>query len=128
MSSSYDPKYATLDDVPVTGPDPWTDADKRRALQAGESQLEADVNDGTTINSPEHIHAFASAAWANYLLAVGPKSPDSATLGDMSDEGSGRMDFAHELLAMYNRAIESINQASGDESQGTGTSFGFETY
>lgn len=114
-ATSYDPKYADVEDVPVTGPDPFTEADKRRALAAAEAQLESDVNDGEGIESPEYIHRHASASFGSYVLATGPKSPDSATLGDMADEGSGRMDFAHELLAMYDRAVESILGASDDE-------------
>lgn len=123
MSTAYSPKYIeSLGDVPLTGPDPYDDAEKHRAVRDGESKLEADVNDGTEIpaESVEHIHALAANAYASYILALGPKEPSSVMAGDLADEGSNRTAFADHLLAIYEDAVKSINAAGGDESGGGG--------
>lgn len=119
MSTSTDLyRYATLSDIPLTGPDPFTDPQKDAALAAANARLEADVNDGEVIESPEQIHTHAVSTYATYVLVVGPKSPDSATLGDLSDEGARRMEFARELRQIYEDIVESIKKSGGDEGGG----------
>lgn len=108
-------RYASLSDVPLTGPDPYSDAEKDRAIGAANARLEADVNEGEVIEAAEEIHTHAVAAYATYVLSVGPKAPDSATLGDTADEGPRRMAFAEQLRQIYQECIESITMAEGDE-------------
>lgn len=114
-------RYATKSDVPLTGPDPYTAADKDAVIESANARLEADVNDGQLIESPEEIHSHAVAAYATYLLSIGPKSPDSATLGDLADEGPRRMNFAEQLYQIYTDCVDSISKASGDEGWGEPT-------
>lgn len=127
-SSNYEPKYGTINHVPVSGPgpfesndvDPFTETEKREALAHAEAQLEADVNDGDEISTEaiERLHREAANSYASYRLVTGPASPSSARLGDFADDGSDRMDLAHEFLEMYERAVTSINAAEGDQSGG----------
>lgn len=108
-------RYAAVTDVPINGPDPYTDAEKLKALEKANAQLEADVNEGSLIDSPEEIHGHAASAYATYILSLGPKSPGSATMGDLADEGSDRMNYTLELRRIYEQAVESIVNAPGDE-------------
>jgi hypothetical protein len=117
----YTPKYISdLDEVPVTGPDPYDTSAKMRAVKQAESKLEADVNDGSVIdpNDREDIHGFAANAYASYLLALGPKAPDSMLGGDLADEGSDRTTFAEHLRQMYYDARDSIIAAADDAGDG----------
>jgi hypothetical protein len=117
-----DLKYInSLDDIPVSGDfdaSTWTDQDKLDAAEDGESKLEADVNEGSEISAPEHIHGQAAATWATYRLVVGFKSPDSQTRGDALDEGSERMAFAEAIKEDYYEYVQSITGAASDESEG----------
>lgn len=118
-----DYKYvASRDDVPVTGQGigrNWTDDEIDRAVQTGEEKLEADVNEGTEIGNPKHLHAEAAATWATYDLVKGMKPPDAATRGDSLDEGTERMEFARQLRDDYFELVESISTSEGDEGRGT---------
>lgn len=114
-------RYADIDDVPLTGPDPFEKDEKARALQRANAQLESDVNGGNRIESPEVIHNHAASSYATYVLVLGPKSPGSARAGDFADEGSERMAFAERILGMYERAVNSIiggTGSGGDETDG----------
>lgn len=116
---SFTPKYVeSIDEVPVTGPDPYTQVHKQRSIKRGEARLEADINDGDEIKNPEQIHADAANYFASYLLHLGPRDPSSVTMGDSSDEGPGRLDFADRMYELYTSTIESITGAEGDEGEG----------
>lgn len=118
-----DYKYViSRDDVPVTGQGigrNWDDDEIDRAVQSGEEKLEADVNEGSEIGNPQHLHSEAAATWATYVLARGFKSPDSVTRGDSLDEGVDRMEFARQLRQDYFELVESISTSEGDEGRGT---------
>lgn len=124
MSTAQTPKYLeSVEEVPASGPDPYSKKDKGRAIRYAESQLESDVNDGNEFDPAEieAIHESAIIHLASYRLAMDPKAPDAVTMGDMADEGPGRMDYADRLLALYDRAVDSISGASGDAGEGGGT-------
>ena len=89
-----------------------------KKAEDGESKLEADVNQGNEIGSPEAIHGNAAATWATYRLVLGMKSPDSQTRGDSLDEGAERMNIAEALKDDYHEYVHSITEARGDESEG----------
>lgn len=119
--SADDLKYIdALSDIPVTGQgigSGWTTDEKLEAAEAGEQKVEGDVNDGQEISTPSSIHGQAAATWATYQLAVGMKSPDATTRGDSLDEGTERFGFADRLKQMYDSHINTINQASGFQSE-----------
>lgn len=111
----------SLDDIPVTGEgigDDWSDAEKLKKAEDAESKLESDVNEGREIGTPEAIHGNAAATWATYRFVLGFKTPDSQTRGDSLDEGSERMAFAEALKDDYYDYVNSITNATGDESEG----------
>lgn len=114
-----DLKYIdSLGDIPLTGPDPYSDSEKLSKAEDAEVQLEADVNDGREIpeDDREHIHAVAANAYASYLLATGPEHPKDAT-SEVFAGGSGEdlMEFATELKNIYDRTIGSIEAATDDD-------------
>ena len=115
---AYSPRYLSVDDVPLTGPDEWSNDEKLARIEDAEAQLEADVNDGTPIpdSERERIHGLAVNAYATYLLATGPKAPDSMLAGDFQDEGSEREGYAEHLLRTYKRTKNSILAADEDSS------------
>ena len=119
-----EPKYLdSVEDVPSSGPDPYSRRAKGRAIRYAEAQLESDINDGNPLDPAdvEPIHKEAITFLATYRLAIDPKSPDSATMGDLADEGPGRMGYADRLLELYERAITAIGQAEGDAGEGGGS-------
>ena len=121
------PQYLdSVEDVPASGPDPYTREAKGRAIEDAEAMLEADVNDGNEFDPAdiEPIHKAAIVYYATHRLAIDPKSPDAATMGSMADEGAGRMDYADRFLELYDRTISSIGEASGDAGEGGGGAVG----
>lgn len=111
--------YVSVDDVPVIGPDPYDPEQKHSAITYAEGKLEADVNNGKTIDNPEEVHEFAANAYASFILASGPEDPADAMSGDFSDAGDDVSDFAHSLREMYRSARAGILNADDDEGEGT---------
>lgn len=123
MSTAPTPKYLDdIDDVPASGPDPYSRRAKGRAIRYAEGQFESDVNNGNefTADEIEPIHQEAIALLATHRLAIDPKAPDAATMGDLADEGAGRMDYAEKLYELYERAVDAISTAEGDAGEGGG--------
>lgn len=121
-TSENDLKYIDgLDELPVVGEDSLLSGfekdEKLEACQAGESKLEDDVNEGSTISNPGVSHSEAAAAWATYKLVVGMKAPDAATRGDSLDEGTERMQFADRVLGMYREIVDGITEAENTPGQ-----------
>lgn len=127
MSTAPSPKYLEdIEDVPSSGPDPYSRRAKGRAIRYAEAQLESDVNNGNefTADEIEPIHQEAITFLATYRLAIDPKAPDAATMGDLADEGAGRMGYADRLLELYERAVDAITDAEGDAGEGGGGEIG----
>lgn len=111
---SYNPKYVTIDDVPVASvPDDYTSEEKRDALQFAEGKLELDVNSGNRITANEIVQPMKVAIeyLATYQLTLGAENVDSVALSDLSDSGGNKSDYANEYLRMYNNIVASINNS-----------------
>lgn len=115
----YEPKYSTVSEVPLVGPDPYDESDKLDALELAEAQLESDVSDGSEIEPTEveTIHGRAAASYATYVISYGPSHPTSIQAGDFADDGSNRNRFADEMLNIYKRSVNSILDADDDAGQ-----------
>lgn len=119
-SAESDLKYIDgLDDIPVSGPDDFSDASKLQAAEVGEAKLEADVNDGVEIDesSVTVLHGEAAAAWASHKLVYGGESPTSALGGNFVD-GSNQdiAEFATSHKETYQNLVASIIDSDADES------------
>lgn len=121
IDTEYDPKYVTLGDIPIEGPDTYSNSEKRRALFEAEGEFELDVNGGQEIPQSEvyDSHKVAVANLATYHLAKTAMAPDDTTLGDMSDAGFQSLDYAETYLETYNRLIDKINSSSHAGDSGT---------
>lgn len=119
--SESDLKYIdTVGDIPITGPDLWSgdNSTKLEAAETAESKLEADVNDGHVIEDSGTLHAKAAAAYASYLLFIGPNHPEDALSGQMyGGAGEDTMEFAREVHDVYRSLRSSIEESDADESQ-----------
>lgn len=111
VETNYAPKYVDLEDVPVAGPDNYSDGAKRKAMFEAEATLELDTNDGMEILDHEITSAHRAAAMnlGTHILTHSAGSPDDITLGDMSDSGGQSMDYASKYLERYERMVEKIN-------------------
>jgi len=68
--SQYQPRYVTLDAIPLVEKRTYTDTEKREALFSAESELELDTNNGLEIEDDEitHSHQNAVANLGTYYL------------------------------------------------------------
>ena len=114
--SESDLKYIdSTDDIPVSGPDPFDKSEKLDAAEVGEARVEADVNDGATIDGATVLIREAAAAFASYRLFYGGESPTSALSGDLVDGSSNDiMELAREHKANYDSTIASIVDSEAD--------------
>ena len=118
--SESDLRYIdTLSDIPLTGPDLWSDDidAKLDAAETAEQKLEADVNDGRKLGNASALHAKAANAYASYVLFVGPEHPEDALSGQMyGGAGEDTMEFATELHNIYESLRSSIEDSTADDS------------
>lgn len=123
--SESDLKYiSSLGDIPLSGPDAWSnDKDaKLKAAEAAESLLEARVNGGQEISSVESIHRTAANAYASYILLSGVEHPNSAQSGDFySGSNEDVAEVASEMKNIWEDNIAAIQQAEHDEGTGSAT-------
>lgn len=117
--ATYDPKYVDPDGIPISGPDDYTQSQKRRALFQAEAQFEGDVNSGVELDPDEvgQIHRAAVQALGTYKLVQGASAPDSTTLGDLADGGDRRETYAEQFEEDYNDFVETINSRVGSDSE-----------
>lgn len=114
------PAYGAIDDVPLSGPDPWDDPEKEKKILEAEALLESRVNDGNVIENPETIHALAANAYASYILLSGIEHPNAAQAGDfMSGSNEDVAEVASEMKNIWEDAVSSILDAEADESSST---------
>lgn len=115
-----DLKYIdSLGDIPLTGPDLWTDDSdaKLDAAETAEAKLEADVNDGNEIGEITSLHTKAANAYASYILFIGPEHPEDALSGQLAGgSGDDVMEFATEVHSVYRSLRSSIEDSGADES------------
>lgn len=112
-SSTYEPIYADLTDVPIDGPDTYSETEKRKALFGAEARLEGDINDGKEIPHEKRtkLHRIAVANLATYYLSRGAEDPASVRLGDLADSGQRITDYSNEYLNEYDRLVKSIEDS-----------------
>ena len=120
-TTAYEPKYTSLENVPLGSFD-YPDDEKRQAIARAESRLEADVNDGEEIQSPEGIHADAVENLATFRLLRPATGPTEARYGETAEYGENQLDYLQTYKQEYEEIVEAINAAEGDEGEGSGES------
>lgn len=111
VEDDYQPKYVdSLYDVPISGPDDYSDEDKRKALFHAEAQLELDVNDGEEIANGDIVDAHRVAAMnlATHILTHSAEDPADVTLGDMASGGGNLVEYSSRYLEAYNMLVDKI--------------------
>lgn len=113
IENDYRPRYVELEDVPVAGPDDYTDSEKRLALHSAESELDLDVNGGDPIPSSDLVEAHETAVvnLATHYLTHAAEEPSDVTLGDMADGGGQVNSYSSQYLDTYLRIIEKLKDA-----------------
>jgi hypothetical protein len=112
IEDSYTPRYVEdLDDVPVTGPDDYSDSDKRLALYHAEARLELDVNEGKQIDQSNVIEAHRSAAayLTTHILTHAAEEPSDITLGDMYRTDTS--DYSSHFEDTYLELVENLQES-----------------
>lgn len=122
---AYSPKYISLQEVPVRQvPDDYDDSEKEDAIEFAETSLELDVYSGEEIPEEDRIPQIVAAVKqkATCELVKGAEDPTSTKLGDLSDDGSTKSDYADSFCDRYDEIVEKINESGilGPES-GTST-------
>lgn len=116
-----DLKYIdSLDDIPLSGPDPWEQGEKLKAAESAESLLEARANNGRPITAVESIHRTAANAYASYILLSGAEHPNAAQSGDFySGSNEDVAELASEMRNIWQDALTGILEADHDEGDPT---------
>lgn len=111
---AYSPKYVPLEDVPVRQvPDDYDKSEKEDALEFAESSLELDVYDGQTIPEEDRTTQVIAAVKqkATCELVKGAEDPTSMKLGDLSDDGTNKTDYANSFCDRYDEIVDKINDS-----------------
>lgn len=120
VDQDYEPRYVgDLSNVPISGPDDYTDEEKRKALFHAETELELDVNDGEQIatSSVKDIHKLAVMNLATHVLTHAAEEPSDVTLGDMADGGGTITEYSSRYGDAYDTLIDKIvSTGAGDSS------------
>ena len=118
----YQPKYTTLEDVPL-GSATYDDPDIRDAIERAESRLENEVNDGVEL--PEHLRGSTAADavenLATYRLLRPATGPGEKRYGEVAEYGDNQLDYLQTFKEDYRAARDSLIQVGeeeGDESGG----------
>ena len=104
---AYSPKYVNVQEIPVQIPDDYSSEDKHSALELAESAAESDLNDGSEFTNSQVIPAVEAAIKqkATCELAKGAEDPNSAKLGDLSDEGTTKSAYAMTFCDRYDEMV-----------------------
>lgn len=118
---TYSPTYVNLQEVPVRQvPDDYDQEEKQDALEVAEGSLELDLYDGDEIPEDKRIPQIAIAVKqkATCELVKGAEDPTSTKLGDLSDDGSNKADYAQTFCDSYDDIVDKINDSGilGEES------------
>lgn len=107
---AYSPRYVDRGEVPVQIPDDYTDREKNAALEFAESSIDLDINDGDTLDAELVTPLVKSAVKqkATCELAKGAQDPDSVTLGDLSDQGTTKTDYAQSFCDRYDEIVAKL--------------------
>lgn len=107
---SYSPRYVPTEEIPVQVPDDYSDYEKISALEVAESSLELDLNNGSMIPSGEldNLMKAAIKQKATCELVKGADDPNDVTLGDISDDGTTKQDYAMVFCDRYDELVDKI--------------------
>lgn len=111
----YTPQYVDVSDIPMQIPDDYTDAKKFQALEVAEATAELDLNDGGSLTDvpanlmPKVRTAIKQKATAE--LAESAEDPNDVTLGDLSDDGTTKQDYANQYQEQYESLISKIRNS-----------------
>jgi hypothetical protein len=111
---AYSPKYVNLEEVPVRQvPDDYDKSEKEDALEFAETSIELDINDGATIEPEDRVQSVVAAIKqkATCELVKGAEDPTSTKLGDLSDDGSNKTDYANSFCERYDEIVDKINNS-----------------
>lgn len=103
----YTPRYIERQDVPVQIPDDYNEREKNAALEFAESSVELDLNDGEQIEADKMTPMVKAAIKqkATCELAKGADDPNSTKLGDLTDEGTNKVDYAQSFCNRYDELV-----------------------
>jgi hypothetical protein len=111
----HTPQYVDVSDIPMQIPDDYTDAQKFDALEVAEAAAELDLNDGGSLNDiPPNLMSKVRTAIkqkATAELAESAEDPDDVTLGDLSDDGTTKQDYADQYHEQYESLISKIRNS-----------------
>ena len=107
---AYTPRYTTREEIPVQVPDNYTEREKNAALEMAEASLELDLADGAEIpqGSVSSMMEAAVKQKATCELVKGADDPNSAKLGDLTDDGTTKRDFAQTFCDRYTELVGKI--------------------
>ena len=110
---TYSPRYVNRQDVPVQIPDDYSEREKNAALEMAESSIDLDLNDGEQLPTEKVTPLVKSAIKqkATCELAKGAEDPNSTQLGDLSDDGTNKSDYAQTFCDRYDEMVAKILQS-----------------
>ena len=121
---AYSPKYIEIQDVPLRQvPDDYSDAAKEDAIEFAESSVELDVFNGKRIPN-QNVNQMVRAAVkqkATCELVKGAQDPTSTKLGDLSDDGTTKGDYANTFCDRYQEIVKKINRTDALPDSGSQT-------
>ena len=121
---AYSPKYIEIQDVPLRQvPDDYSDSAKEDAIEFAESSMELDVFNGKRIPN-QNVNQMVRAAVkqkATCELVKGAQDPTSTKLGDLSDDGTTKGDYANTFCDRYREIVEKINRTDALPDSGSKT-------
>lgn len=119
--TTYDPRYVSVQTIPIEVEDRYETDAKREALFNAERQLELDRNGGMAIPDEEITDAHISAVLnlGTYYLVRGATSNDDVTLGDLDDGGEQTERHAEQYKETYDELIEKLAEAGKHGQSGT---------
>lgn len=110
---TYSPRYVNRQDVPVQIPDDYSEREKNMALEIAESSIDLDLNDGEQLPAEKVTTLVKSAIKqkATCELAKGAEDPNSTQLGDLSNDGTNKSDYAQTFCDRYDEMVAKILQS-----------------
>jgi hypothetical protein len=123
VSGSYQPSYAGIGDVPLSGPgadadqseNDYDETQKRKALFYAESKVELDFNDGDALVEPTKHHRNAVMNLASHILTAAAEEPDDVSIGDMVGEGGSLVRYSSTYLENYKSLRRSIRESTVED-------------
>ncbi len=110
---AYTPRYIDREEVPVQIPDDYSDRKKIDAIEFAETSIELDLNDGERLDADSVTPLVQSAIKqkATCELAKAADDPNSVKLGDLSDEGTNKVDYAQSFCDRYDEMVAKLLQS-----------------